>query len=194
MRSSLQVTSIIGILTLMTSPVMLLPTAGEDGQWYFAALEIEKIHQSVQGRGVTVAVIDTGVDPKHPSLAGRVLSGADFTGEDAISTGSGRVDLNGHGTGMASLIAGTGTVRGIAPATKILPVRVKVDEGPVSTGVSVAVSRGIRWAVDHGANVINISLASPLADPRERSAVEYALRQGVVVVAGAGNTDHANSV
>jgi type VII secretion-associated serine protease mycosin len=182
------------IIALLTIPAMAPGAAAEDGQWYLAALDIQKVHQLARGRGVVVAVVDTGVNPRDPSLVGRVLPGADFTLDETASTGSGNIDLNGHGTGMASLIAGTNTVQGIAPDALILPVRVKIDEGIVDSSSSIAIASGIRWAVDNEADVISISLASPVADPRERSAVEYALAQGITIVAGAGNSDHASGV
>jgi type VII secretion-associated serine protease mycosin len=153
-------------------------------QWWFTAWEIpNRVWPITQGRGVTVAVLDSGVEASIPDLAGVVLPGTDARG----GGGDGRTDLDdaavpGHGTGMASLIASQGTTTGfvgVAPQVKILPVVTK-------DGVGMA--PGIRFAVDHGAKVINISQAGPAPCPDEvQQAVGYALEHDVVVVAGAGN-------
>ncbi|MGO4429326.1 S8 family serine peptidase, partial [Streptomyces sp. MCAF7] len=150
--------------------------------------------------GVTVAVLDTGVDDQHPDLAGQVL-----TGKDMVGFGAGRGDRAWarHGTAMAGIIAGHGHgasgsdgVKGVAPEAKILPVRVILEEDDPArkkarTQRGGALANGIRWAVDHGADVINLSLGddskSAHPEPAEDAAVQYALRKGVVVVASAGN-------
>jgi subtilisin family serine protease len=133
-----------------------------------------------------VAVVDGGVDSTHPELAGQVLPGAGF-GSDAARDGGRDDDEGGHGTAMAGIIAarddGAGdVVVGVAPAAKILPM---------STGAeadTVEVARAVRWAVDHGADVVNLSLGSPgPAFRMEAQAIEYALERDVVVVASAGN-------
>lgn len=162
-----------------------------DGQWYVGYLGLKWTHRLSTGEGVVVAVIDTGVDANHPSLLGSVLPGADFStgGDDSISDG--RSDLDGHGTGMASLIAGHGLIQGVAPDAKILPVRVKsTAEGGSATKVAL----GIDWAVGHGATVINVSLATAVWDPREFAAVNRALARDVVIVAGAGNWPEMSAV
>ncbi len=142
------------------------------------------------GRGVTVAVVDTGVDGTHPDLVGNVLPGKDFL------SGGGRADHetdNVHGTAMASLIAGHGHgprdaagIKGLAPDAKILPLRVNVD-GELQFGSTKGVAQAIRYAVDHDASVINLSLASPNSAPDLEESVRYAQQKGAVVVAGAGN-------
>jgi Subtilisin-like serine proteases len=140
-----------------------------------------------RGAGVTVAVVDTGVDAHHPDLAGRVLAGADFTGRAA----NGQVDVSAdsHGTSVAGVIASTGragqAVFGLAPEAQIMPIRVS-DGAAIAP---VALAQGILYAVNHGCQVINISLGSPVPDPEIRAAVTFALDHDVVVVAAAGN-DH----
>jgi type VII secretion-associated serine protease mycosin len=158
-----------------------------DYQWYLGPLKVERVHTLSRGAGVTVAVVDSGVDDSVPDLAGQVLPGAGFA--EAAGT-DGRRDFDakaGHGTGMAGIIAGRGEnpmrLLGMAPAAKILPV---------STGVgtpNAALVSGIRWAADHGADVLNLSIgfAGP-ASPELVEAVRYALAKDVVVVASAGNT------
>lgn len=154
-------------------------------QWYLDALRIPEAHKITKGAGVTVAVIDGGVDVSHPDLEGQVLAGHGF-GSDAAPDGRKDNDVLGHGTGMAGLIAGRGgganRALGIAPQVKILPV--SIGEGAAPGELSAA----IRWSVDAGADVINMSLGAqgqPAED--ERAAVRYALEKNVVLVAAAGN-------
>jgi len=156
-----------------------------------------------RGAGVTVAVLDTGVDTSTPDLVGQVTTGPDFTaGADPAGY---RPPLL-HGTYIASLIAGHGSgpgdqfgVVGVAPLAKILSVRVILDDtepgNPVYNGDSRyvdAVGKGIYYAVAHGARVINMSLGSEQPTAYMRAAVAYALAKGIVIVASAGN-DGTNS-
>ncbi|MGW0804390.1 S8 family serine peptidase [Nonomuraea sp. NPDC002799] len=150
------------------------------------------------GAGVTVAVLDSGVDPHHRDLAGSVRAGKDFT-EGANPPGT--VPSRLHGTYMASLIAGHGHgaggrlgIIGVAPAADVLSVRVILeDEEPGFREFNSAerfenvVARGIRHAVDKGADVINMSISKELATREERAAIRYAISKGVVLVAAAGN-------
>ncbi|WP_246491504.1 S8 family serine peptidase [Actinomadura alba] len=153
-------------------------------QWWFTTWGVQdRLWPITQGQGVTVAVLDTGVQASIPELSGVVLPGTNATG----GGGDGRNDLDdaeypGHGTGMASLIAaqGTGTgFVGVAPRVKILPI--------VTKGL-VGAASAIRYAADHKAKVISLSQAKPGACPTDvQDAVGYALERDAVVVAGAGN-------
>ncbi|MFJ5548996.1 type VII secretion-associated serine protease mycosin [Streptomyces sp. NPDC093225] len=171
-----------------------------DRQWGLAALHARQAWRTTQGAGVTVAVLDTGVDGTHPDLRGAVLPG-----KDLIGFGAGRGDRPWarHGTAMAGIIAGRGHgpgrdqgVLGIAPAAEVLPVRVILEEGDPGRARARerkggALAEGIRWAADHGADVINLSLGDDSEtahhEAAEDEAVQYALAKGVVVVASAGN-------
>jgi type VII secretion-associated serine protease mycosin len=150
------------------------------------------------GRGIVVAVIDSGVAARNRNLAGRVLDGVDLEDPARPRGWYDPVAAGGHGTGVASIIAGTGRgngVYGIAPDAKILPVRVTNAKG---YSPDRRVGRAIVWAVDHGADVVNLSLGTPEEQLRPRdkrrelAGVRYALRHGVVVVAGAGNDGPTN--
>ncbi|MFC7929682.1 type VII secretion-associated serine protease mycosin [Streptomyces cinereoruber] len=178
-------------------------------QWGLEALRTTEAWRTTKGEGITVAVLDTGVDAEHPDLEGSVLPG-----HDLIGFGAARGDRAWaqHGTAMAGIIAGHGHgpdgedgVLGIAPEAEILPVRVILessdkarDKARKSRGTALA--QGIRWAADHGADVINLSLGddskSAHPDAGEDAAVQYALSKGVAVVASAGNGgekgDHAS--
>ncbi|MGC5014757.1 S8 family serine peptidase [Streptosporangium sp. DT93] len=151
-----------------------------------------------EGEGVTVAVLDSGVDLSHRDLIGSVVEGRDFT---VGANPSWVRPLRLHGTYMASLIAGHGHgpggadgVIGVAPEARVLSVRVILeDEEPGFHEFNTAqryenvVAKGIRYAVDHGADVINMSISKDLATRQERSAIRYAISKGVVLVAAAGN-------
>ncbi|MFI1101421.1 type VII secretion-associated serine protease mycosin [Streptomyces melanogenes] len=185
---------------------LLLPAAPahadtiRDRQWELAAMHTQQAWRTTKGKGITVAVLDTGVDATHPDLAGQVLTGKDLVG---FGAGRGSRDWARHGTAMAGIIAGHGHgpgngdgVLGIAPEARILPVRVILEstdparkKARESRGGALA--EGIRWAADQGADVINLSLgddsASAHPEPSEDAAIQYALSRGAVVVASAGN-------
>lgn len=148
-----------------------------------------------RGEGVIVAVLDTGVDLDHPDLEGQLVDGVDLVEPDTPPD-----DPQGHGTlvaGIVAAVAGNGRgVAGVAPDAQVMPVRVLDAEG---RGTSDVVAEGIRWAVDHGAHVVNLSLAEVdpgdddafpltlLVDQRVQQAIADAWEQGVLVVAAAGN-------
>ncbi len=130
------------------------------------------------GAGQTVAVLDTGVDGTHPDLAGAMVPGTDTVG------GAGSPW---HGTGVAGIIAaradnGIGGA-GMAPEARIMPVRVCNDSGCPSA----AIARGILWAADHGADVVNMSLAGVGFSDVTAAAIRYALDKNISVVASTGN-------
>ncbi|MEU4782019.1 S8 family serine peptidase [Micromonospora sp. NPDC023633] len=155
-------------------------------QWYLDFLKIPQAHKISKGKGVTVAVLDSGVDASLPDLRGQILPGK---GVGAATASDARRDDDkekAHGTAMSGIIAsrGGGVMRhlGIAPEARILPVALgsSMDTGDLA--------EGIRWAADAGADVINMSVggaASPT--PAEVAAVRYALDKDVVLVASAGN-------
>lgn len=164
-------------------------------QWAMDWLGIEPIWEVSVGADIDVAVVDTGVDGSHPDLVGRVAPGASFLGTGGTAqVGGGATDPNGHGTHVAGIAAagaqnGAG-IAGVAPLARILPVRVLDSTG---SGSSSAVAAGITWAVDNGAEVINLSLGGSYS-AAIATAADYAESRGVVVVAAAGNTGAPNSV
>ena len=134
-------------------------------------------------RRIVIAVLDTGVAP-IPELRAALVPGWDFVDGDATPQ-----DTFGHGTWVASAIAAQGNNRrfgaGYCWGCGLMPVR--VSDGHVAADTAV-IARAIRWAVDHGARVITISLTGQGDDPAERAAVEYAAAHNVLVVASAGNS------
>ncbi|PBC79615.1 type VII secretion-associated serine protease mycosin [Streptomyces sp. TLI_235] len=160
-----------------------------DGQWpllnYHATTDVWPISQ---GDGVTVAVIDSGV-AEHQDLAGQVLPGTDCSGEGLDY----KTDKVGHGTAMASLIAGRGHgdqagIMGLAPKAKILPVRIGTFDIDSGATVSGNLAECLRYAVDHGAKVVNMSISGSRSEAGMREAIKYAVDKDVVLVASAGNT------
>jgi len=127
---------------------------------------------------VVVGVVDSGVDASHPALEGRVLPGIDF-----VDGGPGTEDPLGHGTQVAGIIAAHDQV-GVAGNAVILPVRVLDANGFGSVG---RLGRGIRWAADHDARVINTSVETADRGRALKTAIEYAWARSAVVVAIAGN-------
>ena len=144
-----------------------------------------------RGAGVTVAVIDTGVDSSHPQLArrGKVLSGFDLLRDQPGAD----FDCVSHGTAVASIIAGDPVpgvgFHGVAPDARLLPIRVTDIEGGDS-GAAVdpdTFAQAIRYAADHGASVINLSVVLDTDYRAVRAAIGYAERKDVVIVAAVGN-------
>ncbi|MDW8807465.1 type VII secretion-associated serine protease mycosin, partial [Streptomyces scabiei] len=170
-------------------------------QWFLDAMKAEQMWQVSTGKGITVAVIDSGVSPATPDLEGQVLPGKDYAENQS---GDEHTDHDGHGTGMAALIAGTGAYGGgtgsygLAPGTKILPIRMP-KSGTAANQVegnkrfNENVPKAIRYAVDAGAQVINISLGRAEGSPQLTEAVKYALDKGSLIFAAVGNSgDEAN--
>ncbi|GAA3448681.1 hypothetical protein GCM10018962_05140 [Dactylosporangium matsuzakiense] len=156
-------------------------------QWQLGALDARDAWKVSTGKGVIVAVIDSGVDASHPDLEGQVLPGVDLVDPGAGDLG--QVDPVGHGTTVAALIAGSNQdssgAEGIAPGAKILPIRV-LDKANKYDDPGV-IAQAVRWAVDHKAAVINLSLGGALRSEAIAGALQYAAAHDVVVVACTGN-------
>ncbi|MDQ3327455.1 MAG: S8 family serine peptidase, partial [Chloroflexota bacterium] len=132
---------------------------------------------------VKIAIVDSGVDFRHPDLRYRYAGGRDFVNNDGTPE-----DGHGHGTHVAGIATATGNnsvgIAGVGWYTKILGVKVLNSRGE---GTDSAVSRGIRWSADNGAAVINLSLGGPGYSQTLADAVSYAQRKGALLVAAAGN-------
>ena len=167
-----------------------------DQQWHIKAMRLAEAWKISEGQGVTVAVIDTGVDPSVPDLRGQVLEGKDF----AVQPGTAHDDLDGHGTGMAALIAGTGRSEGshgpigVAPKAKILPVRTShLGNGRNAETSLVELTKAIRYAADSDARVINMSLGLGTTSRELNDAVNYALAKNKLIFASAGNSGNTTN-
>ena len=169
-------------------------------QWVLDMLRVETAWSVTQGSGVTVAVIDSGVNPDVSDLAGSVITGPDYTG---VTTSPASGNWGVHGTWMASLIAGHGHdgglsgVVGIAPEARILSIRVIPDrqdphygkyEREPETVIQQSLADGIAYAVAHGARVISMSIGYSAPSGLVRQELQKAYDRGVVVIASAGNS------
>ncbi|MHB6910033.1 S8 family serine peptidase [Streptomyces sp. DB-54] len=173
------------------------PTASADQirdlQWPLGpkSFKAEDIWKVSTGQGVTVAVIDAPINGSHPDLTGNVLPGKSFIDGQQADHSDGTDD---HGTAMAAIIAAHGHgpgnadgVKGLAPDARILPIAYP------ESGSGVGLERPIRYAVDHHATVINLSIAAASLSEAEKEALAYAVKKDVLVVAGSGN-DGANEL
>ncbi|MFE7130768.1 type VII secretion-associated serine protease mycosin [Streptomyces sp. NPDC057638] len=168
-------------------------------QWHLDAMKANEIWKISTGEGVTVAVIDSGVDDTLPDLRGQVLAGGKDFSELA---GDENNDIADHGTGIAAKIAGTGARGaqtgsfGLAPGVKILPIRMpyasKESVGLESTDTFIRdMSEAIRFAADSPAHIINVSMGQQKADsPELGRAVTYALGKNKLIFAAVGNSGH----
>lgn len=189
-------TSVLVLVALM------LPAGGpatadaiRNREYWLSDYGITEAWNTTRGEGITIAIIDTGVDPTHPDLAGAVVAGEDFTGH-----GSGGKPVTGqtHGTSVASLAAGRGHgsgdgVIGVAPAASILSASVEFGDGIDSDG---QVADAINWAIDNHADVINMSFTRETLDWPESwdAAFLRAEKAGIVMVAAAGNRGSGTAV
>jgi subtilisin family serine protease len=166
-------------------------------QWALSRIRAEEAWSKSRGAGVVVAIVDSGVSVTHVELAGKSAGSWDCRGVDAGEPCRGAPpdgDAAGHGTWVAGIVAGvTGNGAGIAsvaPDARIMSVRVLAEDG---TGTVPDVARGVRWAAEMGAQVINISLAEFFPAKAFERAVEDAWEAGSIVVAAAGNGGPVNS-
>jgi len=150
--------------------------------WGISKIGANEVWEDGDGSGVIIAVIDTGIQLNHPDLVSNIVSGYDFTNGDSVAD-----DDNGHGThvaGIASAMSnGVGTI-GAGYSARLMPVKVLNASG---YGYLSDVAKGIYFAADNGARVINMSLGSSYDSDILRNAVLYASRKGVLLVAAAGN-------
>ncbi len=149
-------------------------------QWYLKAMSADDLWKKSTGKGIKVAVVDSGVSVT-PSLKGRVTSGKDVTGKP----GGALDDYDSHGTTMAELIVGSGReggLKGLAPGAEVISFRTTLDGQEESDS-----AEAIRAAADSDARIINMSFGSDFIYPEEKAAVEYAASKGKLMFAGVGN-------
>ncbi|MGI8587018.1 MAG: S8 family serine peptidase [Chloroflexia bacterium] len=179
----------------LTRHIHMRPAAPSDPlypmQWGFARVNAPAAWNAAQLYNVTVAVLDTGLDLGHPEFAARTVEGANF-----VNPGSPPQDDNGHGTHISGIIAaaannGIGGV-GLAWQAQVMPIKVADSAGNLT---SEAWLNGLAWAVQHGAQVVNMSFGGSSTSATEQAAIDDAWNRGAVIVASAGNSgDGANQV
>ncbi|RLV08993.1 type VII secretion-associated serine protease mycosin [Streptomyces griseocarneus] len=193
---------VVGCLFVGVAAVPAHAESIRSQQWHLDAMHADEMWETSTGQGVTVAVIDTGVDDSLSDLRGQVLEGRDFSGQP----GGAHADPENHGTQMAALIAATGKRSamdgsfGLAPGTKILPLRVTNgsearNEAENKKNFARTVSAAIRYAADSDAKILNISMGNQGKSPELEQAVQYALDKGKLIFAAVGNSgDKGNDV
>ena len=141
-------------------------------------LKLPDAHRLATGNRVLVAIIDSGVDASHPDLADAIVANYDATNDDTTP--------HSHGTGMAGAIAARRTVLSSAPRVGLLTVRAFSTKAASAEGTTFNIIKGLDWAAEQGARVINLSFAGP-PDPRLRDALAKAAKRNIVLVGAAGN-------
>ena len=190
------------VVVLLGAPAASGAGASDDRffaqQWNLAQIGAPEAWSVSTGSGITIGIVDSGVDASHPDLAGKIDAQADCVG-GTCREGTAR-DRDGHGTAVAGIAAaqannGAG-IAGVAPGARLVIARVLDDQG---AGVTEDINRAIQWVVDKGARVVNLSLGEPdlvivsrLGTPL-RPGIEYAWSQGAIPVLAAGNYDDLNA-
>jgi hypothetical protein len=154
----------------------------DEAQYLLAKLHLPQAHALAMGDDVLVAVIDSGIDADHPELAGSVVGSFDAL---PPPENGGKIADN-HGTAIAGLIAAHGKLMGTAPRARILAVRAFDPKGASAEGTTFSILKGLDWAVQNHARIINMSFAGP-SDPAIHRSLEAAHKKGVVLIAAAGN-------
>ena len=176
-------------MRLALAGLLLATSLTPADNWWLDELDFTKV--ALDGSGVTIAVIDTGIEDSHPDLVGTVVGGVDLSG---VGTPDGTTPVGTssfHGTMVASLIAGQGSaesgVLGVAPAAGLLSISIGL--GVKNSDTDAQIASAVIWAVDHGADIINLSLTrnSQSWPTIWDEAFSYAFENDVVVVAAAGN-------
>lgn len=144
---------------------------------------------NIEGQGIKIGVIDTGIDYNHPDLLGYGPSGKVVGGYDYVNSNEKPLDTNGHGTEVAGIISADGNFSGVAPESKLYAYKVSSTGEAVSSDYIV---RAINQAVQDGVNVINISLGINKTNDDIDNAIDEAVRKGIVVVVAAGNNGPEN--
>ncbi|MEJ0078380.1 MAG: GLUG motif-containing protein [Alphaproteobacteria bacterium] len=152
---------------------------GDSAQYIVEKLGLPEAHLIATGKDVKVAVIDSEIDQKHPDLEGAVTANYDALPSDDQTA-------HPHGTGMAGAIASHKRLLGIAPNARILAVRAFGVNTGGAQGTSMNIVKGLQWAVDQGAKIINMSFAGP-KDPILQQAMQRLTDQGIILIAAAGN-------
>jgi subtilisin family serine protease len=198
--------ALLAAVAVAFAPSVAAAAPGPSGEpeYWFDQWSVEQLWAGgARGQGITIAEIDTGVSVV-PELSGRVLPGIDLGQQGGDGHVDREVDQFGHGTAMASIMVakpGLLDITGVAPDAKILPIAVPLN-GTTEQGQDDQLPRAIRYAVDHGAKIVNMSLGGKRSQQRdtqsctddEQEAIYYALAHGVIVTAAVGNTGPTRNV
>lgn len=157
-------------------------SAAPNLQYALSKISLADAQLKARGGGTVVAVIDSGIEQSHPDFANRPIQQL-----DAIDLG-GATPLDPHGTGVAGIIAGRGTVRGVAPEARLLSVRAfgNAQNRGSATAITSAILKGLTWSVENGARIVNMSFAGVRDPAMERNIAALPARR-VIAIAAAGN-------
>jgi subtilisin len=169
--------------------VISLQSAKQKVGWGITAFNLPATWEKTQGEGVTIAVLDSGCDLDHPDLKQNLMPGINM-----VDNSKSAHDDNQHGTHVSGIIAALNNdigMVGVAPKCKIIPVKVLDKNG---NGSLSNVSKGIRWAVDNGADIIAMSLGAPRPLQSVRKAIQYAYKKGIPCFVAAGNAGKTKEI
>lgn len=176
-------------LDMAVAPSATVNDPSYTNSWALPKIQAPTAWDTATGAGVTIAILDTGVDSSHPDLAASMVPGWNFYDNNANTA-----DVHGHGTavaGSAAMIGNNGTgSAGVAWASKIMPVRISAPDGYAYFST---IAQGVYWAADQGARVVNISFGVS-GSSTVQSAAQYMRNKGGVVMASAGNTGALENV
>jgi len=179
----------INLLPFKREEVASIQDVQQKAGWEITAFDLPESWKYTQGDGVKVAVLDTGCDLDHPDLVDNLLPGMNFVDRNQPPD-----DDNGHGSHVTGTICAMNNdygIVGVAPQTKVLPVKVLDQNG---SGDLEVVADGIYWAADQGVDFITMSLGSPSVTPAIEKAVNYAEKKGVVTWCAAGNAGQTRQI
>jgi subtilisin len=179
----------IKLLPFVREDILTVQDVQQRAGWEITAFNLPENWKLSQGEGVTVAVLDTGADLNHEDLKGNLVEGRNF-----VKPGSPPEDDNGHGSHVTGIICALNNdlgIVGVAPQSKVMPVKVLDKSG---SGDLETVAQGIAWAADQGVDFITMSLGSPSPVPCIEQAIKYAERKGVVTWCAAGNSGKTRQI
>jgi thermitase len=177
------------LLPYTREEVLTIQDVAKQVSWDITAFNLPDAWHYTEGEGVTVAVLDTGADLDHDDLKQNLLPGRNF-----VTPGAPPDDDCGHGSHVTGIICAANSDRGmvgVAPKTKVIPVKVLDNKG---SGNLSAVAEGIRWAADQGADFITMSLGSPTPVEIIHQAIQYAASKGCVTWCAAGNAGNTRQI
>jgi serine protease len=198
LRTSLLGLAVAGLAVVPTTAARASNDPSFGNQWGLARIGAEKAWTRTTGAGVRIGIVDTGVDLKHEDLDGKVVESTSCVGSggDVAKCQGSAQDDQGHGTHVSGIAAaykdnGKG-IAGVAPDAQLVVAKVMTAQG---TGEGSDVTAGIKWVVDHGAKVVNLSLGDPaqpitalISENELKEGVDYAWGHGAIAVIASGNS------
>ena len=177
------------LLPHVREDILSLQDAKQSQCWGITTFNIPEVWRLTQGEGVKIAVLDTGCDLTHDDLSNNLLQGKNF-----VNKNKDPIDFNGHGTHVSGIIAAENNLHGVvgvAPKSKIIPVKALNDNG---NGNSSNVAEAIAWSADRGADFIAMSLGSPNTMIDVHRSIKYATKKGCIVFCAAGNAGKTRQI